>query len=94
MYRISVIYRILHVGHPAAPAKMSVCAPHIILYTEDKINITITQNMIETWNAIMSAFAQAKGGFPFVPANTRELTILNDIGHASRIELLVQEQVK
>jgi len=49
--------------------------------------------MIATWNAIMSAFAQAKGGIPFVLANTRELTVLNDIGHASRVELLVQEQV-
>lgn len=75
------------------PAKMNLSAPHIILYTEDKINITITQNMIETWNAITSAFAQAKGGLPFVPANTRELTVLNDIGHTSRIELLVQEEV-
>ncbi|EFN86841.1 Vacuolar protein sorting-associated protein 13A [Harpegnathos saltator] len=79
--------------HPAAPAKMNLSAPHIILYTEEKINITVTQNMIETWNAIMSAFVQAKGGLPFVPTNTRGLTVLNDIGHASRIELLVQEQV-
>lgn len=36
---------------------------------------------------------QARGGIPFVPHNTRELTVLNDIGHASRVELLVQEQV-
>lgn len=49
--------------------------------------------MIATWNAMSSAFARVKGGIPFVPANTRELTVLNDIGHASRVELLVQEQV-
>nr|XP_012219129.1 PREDICTED: vacuolar protein sorting-associated protein 13A-like isoform X1 [Linepithema humile] len=76
-----------------APGRTNLSAPHIILYSEDRINITITQNMIATWNAISSAFAQAKGGIPFVPANTRELTVLNDIGHASRVELLVQEQV-
>lgn len=68
-------------------------APHIVLYSEEKLNITITQNMIATWDEISSAFAQAKGGIPSVPANTRELTVLNDIGHASRVELLVQEQV-
>lgn len=49
--------------------------------------------MIATWNAISSAFTQAKGGIPYVIANTRELTVLNDIGHASRVELLMQEQV-
>lgn len=49
--------------------------------------------MITTWNAMSNAFARVKGGIPFVPANTRELTVLNDIGHASRVELLVQEQV-
>lgn len=40
-----------------------------------------------------NAFTQARGGIPFVPTNTRELTVLNDIGHASRVELLVQEQL-
>lgn len=49
--------------------------------------------MIATWNVISNAFTQARGGIPFVPTNTRELTVLNDIGHASRVELLVQEQV-
>lgn len=67
--------------------------PYIILYSEEKVNITITQDMIATWNAISNAFTQAWGGIPFVPTNTRELTVLNDIGHASRVELLVQEQV-
>jgi len=75
------------------PMKTNLLIPHIILYSEDKLNITITQNMIAIWNAISNAFAQAKGGIPFVSSNTRELTILNDIGHASRIELLIQEQV-
>lgn len=75
------------------PAKTTLSTPHIVLYSEDKINITITQNMITAWNAILSAFTQAKSGIPFVPVNTRELTLLNDIGHASRVELLVQEQV-
>lgn len=75
------------------PGKANLSAPHIILYSEDRINITITQNMIATWNAISNAFAQAKGGIPFAPANTRELTVLNDIGHTSRVELLIQEQV-
>lgn len=73
--------------------KKNLSAPHIILYSEDKINITITQDMIATWNAISNAFTQARGGILFVPTNTRELTVLNDIGHASRVELLVQEQV-
>jgi len=49
--------------------------------------------MIAIWNAISNAFAQAKSGISFVPSNTRELTILNNIGHASRVELLIQEQV-
>lgn len=49
--------------------------------------------MIATWNAISNAFTQARVGIPFVPTNTRELNVLNDIGHASRVELLVQEQV-
>ncbi|EFN62404.1 Vacuolar protein sorting-associated protein 13A [Camponotus floridanus] len=78
---------------PRASGKINLFAPHIILYSEDKINITITENMIATWNAMSNAFARVKGGIPFVPANTRELTVLNDIGHASRVELLVQEQV-
>jgi len=73
--------------------KTNLFAPYIIVYSEDKVNITITQDMIATWNAISNAFMQAKGGIPFVPTNTRELTVLNDIGHASRVELLVQEQV-
>ncbi|XP_072752571.1 intermembrane lipid transfer protein VPS13A [Anoplolepis gracilipes] len=77
---------------PRAPVKTNLFAPHIILYSEDKINITITENMLATWNAMSSAFARVKGGIPFVPANTRELTVLNDIGHASRVELLLQEQ--
>lgn len=76
-----------------APTKTNLSASYIILCAEDKLNITITQNMITTWNAISSAFAQAKSGFPFIPANTRELTVLNDIGYASRVELLVQELV-
>lgn len=76
-----------------APVKTNLSAPHIILYSEDRINITITQDMIATWNAISNAFTQARGGIPFVPPNTRELIVLNDIGHASRVELLVQEQV-
>lgn len=73
--------------------KANLFAPHIILYSEDKINITITENMIATWNAMSNAFARVKGGIPFVPTNTRELIVLNDIGHASRVELLVQEEV-
>lgn len=101
MYSFNCLYYntnvlILHVDNPATPratAKLNLFAPHIILYSEDKINITITENMISTWNAISNAFARVKGGIPFVPASTRELTILNDIGHASRVELLVQEQV-
>ncbi|EZA49615.1 Vacuolar protein sorting-associated protein 13A [Ooceraea biroi] len=76
-----------------APTKANLSIPHIILYSENKLNITITQNMLATWDALSSAFAQAKGGIPFVPANTRELTILNAIGHASRVELLAQEQI-
>ncbi|XP_012533549.1 vacuolar protein sorting-associated protein 13A isoform X2 [Monomorium pharaonis] len=76
-----------------APPKTNCTASHIIVYSEDKVNITITQDMITTWNVILNAFTQARGGIPFVPANTRELTVLNDIGHASRVELLVQEQV-
>lgn len=76
-----------------APAKTNLLVPYIILYTKDKINITITQNMIATCNAISNAFTQAKGGFSFIPTNTRELTILNDIGHTSRVELLSQQQV-
>ena len=63
------------------------------MYSENKVNITITQDMIATWNAISNAFTQARNGIPFVPTNMRELTMLNDIGHASRVELLVQEQV-
>ncbi|XP_025991463.1 vacuolar protein sorting-associated protein 13A isoform X2 [Solenopsis invicta] len=74
------------------PAKTNVSAPHIIVYSEDKINITITQDMIAIWNAILNAYTQARGGILFVPTNTRELTVLNDIGHASRVELLVQEE--
>ncbi|KAL6266414.1 hypothetical protein P5V15_003265 [Pogonomyrmex californicus] len=75
------------------PTKMNLSAPYIIFYSEDKINITITQDMIATCNAISNAFTQARGGIPFVPINTQELTVVNDIGHASRVELLVQEQV-
>ncbi|KAG5314184.1 VP13A protein, partial [Acromyrmex insinuator] len=75
------------------PTKTNLTAPYIIIYSENKVNITITQDMIATWNAISNAFTQARGGIPFVPTNTRELTVLNDIGHASRVELLVQEQV-
>ncbi|KYM95926.1 Vacuolar protein sorting-associated protein 13C [Cyphomyrmex costatus] len=75
------------------PTKTNLTAPYIIVYSENKVNITITQDMIATWNAISNAFTQARGGIPFVPTNTRELTVLNDIGHASRVELLVQEQV-
>ncbi|XP_011865236.1 PREDICTED: vacuolar protein sorting-associated protein 13A-like isoform X2 [Vollenhovia emeryi] len=81
--------------NPAArtPAKtQNLSAPHIILYSEDTVNITITQDMIATWSAISNAFTQARGGIPFVPTNTRELTMLNDIGHASRVELLAQEE--
>lgn len=74
-------------------AKTNLTAPHIIVYSEEKVNITITQDMIATWNAILNAFTQARGGIPFVSTSTRELTVLNDIGHASRVELLVQEQV-
>ncbi|XP_070527175.1 intermembrane lipid transfer protein VPS13A isoform X2 [Cardiocondyla obscurior] len=78
-----------------APVKISpsFSASYIIVYSEEKVNITITQDMITTWNTISNAFTQARGGIPFVPTNTRELTILNDIGYASRVELLVQEEI-
>ncbi|XP_077263954.1 intermembrane lipid transfer protein VPS13A isoform X2 [Temnothorax americanus] len=75
------------------PTKTTLTAPYIILCSEEKINITITHDMIATWNAMSNAFTQARVGIPFVPTNARELTVLNDIGHASRVELLVHEQV-
>lgn len=92
---VRLIYRVvLYTDNPVTctPAKTNVSAPHIIVYSEDKINITITQDMIAIWNAILNAYTQARGGILFVPTNTRELTVLNDIGHASRVELLVQEE--
>ncbi|KAG7205210.1 hypothetical protein KM043_018296 [Ampulex compressa] len=68
-------------------------AMYIIIMAEDKLNFTFTQNTITIINAVLNAFIQAKSGIPIVPTNVKKLNLQNGIGHASRIELLCQEEV-
>lgn len=41
----------------------------------------------------MNAFKQATSGIPIVPTSMKKLNLQNDIGHESRIELLVPDEV-
>ncbi|XP_076243831.1 intermembrane lipid transfer protein VPS13A [Calliopsis andreniformis] len=66
-------------------------AAYITISTEDKLNIVITPNLIAITDIIINAFQQATSGIPIVPTNIKKLNLQNDIGHESRIELLVLE---
>ncbi|XP_014604811.1 PREDICTED: vacuolar protein sorting-associated protein 13C-like [Polistes canadensis] len=68
-------------------------ATYIIISTEDVINFTITPSNLAIMNMIIDAFVEVKNGMPIIPTNISEINLQNNIGHASRVELLVQEQV-
>lgn len=66
---------------------------YIIISTEDIINFTITPSNLAIMNMIIDAFVEVKNGIPIIPTNISEINLQNNIGHASRVELLVQEEV-
>lgn len=68
-------------------------AVYITVSTEDKLNIVITSNLIAVMDIIVNAFQQAAGGIPIIPAPMRKLNLQNHIGHESRLELIVSEEV-
>ncbi|XP_024221985.1 vacuolar protein sorting-associated protein 13C [Bombus impatiens] len=67
-------------------------AVYIIVSTEEKLNVVITPNLIIVVDIIMNAFKQATSGIPIVPTSMKKLNLQNDIGHESRIELLVPDE--
>ncbi|CAL7940918.1 unnamed protein product [Xylocopa violacea] len=69
-------------------------AVYIIISAEDKLNIVITPNLITVVDIIVNAFQQATSGIPIVLTSMKKLNLQNDIGHESRIELLVAEDEK
>lgn len=66
---------------------------YIIISSEDVINFTITPSNLAIMNMIIDAFVEFKNGIPIIPTNISEINLQNNIGHASRVELLVQEEV-
>lgn len=68
-------------------------AAYITVSTEDKLNVVITPNLIAIADIVTNAFQQATSGIPIVPTSIKKLNLHNDIGHESRIELLVSEDV-
>ncbi|XP_017890538.1 vacuolar protein sorting-associated protein 13C-like [Ceratina calcarata] len=66
-------------------------AVYIVVVAEDKFNLVITPNLITVIDIFLNAFQRATSGIPTVPPNTKKLNLHNNIGHESRIELLVPE---
>ncbi|CAK9828583.1 Intermembrane lipid transfer protein VPS13A [Anthophora retusa] len=65
---------------------------YITVSAEDKLNVVITPNLITVIDITMNAFQQATSGIPIIPTNMKKLNLQNDIGHESRIELLISEE--
>ncbi|KAK2588797.1 hypothetical protein KPH14_001672 [Odynerus spinipes] len=74
--------------------KMGHTAMYIIISSEDVINFTITPNNLKIVNMIVDAFIEAKNGIPIMPTNISETNLQNNIGHASRVELVIQEEIE
>lgn len=68
-------------------------ATYVILDAKDKLNFTITPNTINTCSAILSSFVKSSSGIPIIATNAGKLTLRNDIGYASKVELLSIEEV-
>lgn len=60
---------------------------------EDKLNVVVTPNLIAVTDIIVNAFQQATSGIPTLLTSIKKLNLQNDIGHESRIELLLSEDV-
>lgn len=74
-------------------AEPSSLANYVIISAEDRINFTVTQNTITILDIILNIFSKNKTGIPIVPTNAGKLSLINDIGHSSRVELIAEEQV-
>ena len=66
---------------------------YVVVSAEEKLNVMITPNLIIVVDIVASAFQQAASGIPTVPTGMKKLNLQNDIGHESRIELLVPDEV-
>ncbi|XP_047356214.1 vacuolar protein sorting-associated protein 13C-like isoform X2 [Vespa velutina] len=73
--------------------KLAQTTMYIIISSEDIINFTITPSNLAIMNMIIDSFVEVKNGIPIIPTNINEINLQNNIGHASRIELLVQEEI-
>ncbi|XP_028982314.1 vacuolar protein sorting-associated protein 13A [Diachasma alloeum] len=73
-------------------AEPSPLANYIIISAEDRINFTVTQNTITILDIILNIFTKNKTGIPIVPTNAGKLSLMNEIGHTSRIELIAEEK--
>ncbi|XP_015437338.1 PREDICTED: vacuolar protein sorting-associated protein 13A-like [Dufourea novaeangliae] len=73
------------------PIKSNDLAVYITVSAEDKLNLIVTPNLIAVTDIIMNAFHQATSGIPIIPSSVKKLNLHNDIGHESRIELLVSD---
>ncbi|KAK9294042.1 hypothetical protein QLX08_011233 [Tetragonisca angustula] len=67
-------------------------AVYVVVSAEEKLNVVITPNSIIVVDIIASAFHQAASGIPTMPTGMKKLNLQNDIGHESRIELLVPDE--
>ncbi|XP_011303575.1 vacuolar protein sorting-associated protein 13C [Fopius arisanus] len=67
-------------------------ANYIVISAEDRINFTVTQNTITILDIILNIFTKNQTGIPIVPTNAGKLSLINEIGHASRIELIAEEK--
>ncbi|XP_046422194.1 vacuolar protein sorting-associated protein 13A-like isoform X1 [Neodiprion fabricii] len=63
-------------------------ATYMILDAKDKLNFTITPNTIHTFSTILSSILKSSSGIPIIATNAGKLTLRNDIGYASKVELL------
>ncbi|XP_076670615.1 intermembrane lipid transfer protein VPS13A isoform X2 [Andrena cerasifolii] len=66
-------------------------AVYITVSAEDKLNVVVTPNLIAVTDIIVNAFQQATSGIPTLLTSIKKLNLKNDIGHESRIELLISE---
>ncbi|XP_048515019.1 intermembrane lipid transfer protein VPS13C-like isoform X2 [Athalia rosae] len=67
-------------------------ATYIIIDAKDRLNFTVTPNTMNTCSAILSSFLKSSNGIPIVATNAGKLTLRNDIGYASKVELLTVDE--
>ncbi|XP_044592317.1 vacuolar protein sorting-associated protein 13A-like isoform X2 [Cotesia glomerata] len=78
--------------HDHTLIKSDCWANYIIINAEERLNFTVTKNTIDIFDIILELFSKSCTEIPIVPTNVGKLSLLNKIGHTSKIELRAEEK--